>query len=116
MAGGEDVEIDYDDKNRKGDFAVKVICLGDSAVGKSKLVERFLLDGYKPQQLSTYALTLFRYPTKVDDESVVVASDGTNVVKMIMTLGSPISRFDPNGLSRLGLYQVQSVTSENQWS
>merc|ERR1711988_1779379 len=40
---------------------VKVILLGDSAVGKSKLVERFLMDGYQPQQLSTYALTLFRH-------------------------------------------------------
>jgi hypothetical protein len=36
MVGDEDVEIDYDDKARKGDLAVKVICLGDSAVGKSK--------------------------------------------------------------------------------
>jgi hypothetical protein len=35
-------------------------------------VERFLLDGYKPQQLSTYALTLFRYPTKVENESIIV--------------------------------------------
>ena len=41
-------------------YFVKVILLGDSAVGKSKLVERFLLDGYAPQQLSTYALTLYR--------------------------------------------------------
>ncbi|XP_065667511.1 rab-like protein 2A isoform X2 [Hydra vulgaris] len=51
---------------------VKVICLGDSAVGKSKLVERFLMDGYKPQQLSTYALTLFKYFTKIDDRNVHV--------------------------------------------
>jgi len=36
MVGDEDVEIDYDDKERKGDLAVKIICLGDSAVGKSK--------------------------------------------------------------------------------
>jgi hypothetical protein len=36
------------------------------------LVERFLLDGYKPQQLSTYALSLFRYQTIVEDESVIV--------------------------------------------
>jgi hypothetical protein len=35
-------------------------------------VERFLLDGYKPQQLSTYALTLFRYPTRVENESIIV--------------------------------------------
>ncbi|XP_038073611.1 rab-like protein 2A [Patiria miniata] len=51
---------------------VKIICLGDSAVGKSKLVERFLMDGYKPQQLSTYALTLFRYNTKVGGQEVTV--------------------------------------------
>ena len=31
--------------------AIKIILLGDSAVGKSKLVERFLMDGYQPQQL-----------------------------------------------------------------
>jgi hypothetical protein len=36
MVGDDEVEIDYDDKERKGDLAVKVICLGDSAVGKSK--------------------------------------------------------------------------------
>lgn len=35
-------------------------------------MERFLLDGYKPQQLSTYALTLFRYPTRIEDESIIV--------------------------------------------
>jgi hypothetical protein len=35
-------------------------------------MERFLLDVYKPQQLSTYALTLFRYPTKVENESIIV--------------------------------------------
>lgn len=51
---------------------VKVICLGDSAVGKSKLVERFLMDGYKPQQLSTFALTLFKYSTKVAEDDVDV--------------------------------------------
>ena len=45
--------------------------LGDSAVGKSKLVERFLMDGYQPQQLSTFALTLFRYEFKHPDGRVV---------------------------------------------
>ncbi|KXJ21587.1 rab-like protein 2A [Exaiptasia diaphana] len=66
-------EGDGETANKKDkDFSVKVICLGDSAVGKSKLVERFLMDGYKPQQLSTYALTLFQYKTKVDDKEVNV--------------------------------------------
>jgi len=49
---------------------LKIILLGDSAVGKSKLVERFLMDEYNPRQLSTYALTLFRKEvTLVGDEA-----------------------------------------------
>jgi Rab-like protein 2 len=40
---------------------LKIIMLGDSAVGKSKLVERFLLQEYCPRTLSTYALTMFRH-------------------------------------------------------
>ena len=51
---------------------IKVILLGDSAVGKSKLVERFLLQDYHPRQLSTYALTLFRYADEVYEQSVKV--------------------------------------------
>ncbi|XP_019633168.1 PREDICTED: rab-like protein 2A [Branchiostoma belcheri] len=61
---------EYDKED--GEYKVKVICLGDSAVGKSKLVERFLMDGYQPQQLSTYALTLFRYQTEVGGKDVCV--------------------------------------------
>lgn len=33
---GETTKLDYDRKTKKGELAVKVICLGDSAVGKSK--------------------------------------------------------------------------------
>lgn len=40
--------------------------LGDSACGKSKLIERFLLDEYEPRQLSTYALTLYRHEASVE--------------------------------------------------
>ena len=47
----------------------KIILLGDSAVGKSKLVERFLMDEYNPRQLSTYALTLFRKQVKLNENS-----------------------------------------------
>ncbi|XP_077529129.1 rab-like protein 2A isoform X2 [Haemaphysalis longicornis] len=56
-----------DDDDEHGCLKLKVICLGDSAVGKSKLVERFLLDAYKPYQFSTYALTLYRHKTNVND-------------------------------------------------
>jgi Rab-like protein 2 len=46
---------------------LKIILLGDSAVGKSKLLERYLMDDYSPQQDSTYALTLFRQTATVQD-------------------------------------------------
>ncbi|KAK8379940.1 hypothetical protein O3P69_019757 [Scylla paramamosain] len=69
---GEDARLDYDKKTSRGELAVKVICLGDSAVGKSKLVERFLLDGYHHQQLSTFALTLHRYRTTINEANVLV--------------------------------------------
>jgi hypothetical protein len=62
---------------------LKLILLGDSAVGKSKLVERFLMDGYKPHQLSTYALTLFRHTHR--------APDGTDI---------PIDIWDTAGQER----------------
>ncbi|CAG2055020.1 unnamed protein product, partial [Timema podura] len=44
-----------------------------------RLIERFLLDGYKPQQLSTFALNLFRYNTVVDGDAVVVVLIGPNI-------------------------------------
>ena len=69
---GELVTLDYDLDTSKGEKALKIILLGDSAVGKSKLVERFLLDGYAPQQLSTYALTLYRYRTKVGAKDILI--------------------------------------------
>lgn len=65
-------QIDYDKPTKSGQNAVKVICLGDSAVGKSKLVERFLINGYQPKQLSTYALTLYQHKTIINEEKVSV--------------------------------------------
>lgn len=53
-----------DESKKNGSYKpsdLKVILLGDSAVGKSKLIERFLLNDYIPYQLSTYALTLYRH-------------------------------------------------------
>eukprot|EP01112_Ceratiomyxa_fruticulosa_P001060 TRINITY_DN1102_c0_g4_i2.p1 TRINITY_DN1102_c0_g4~~TRINITY_DN1102_c0_g4_i2.p1 ORF type:complete len:191 (+),score=37.38 TRINITY_DN1102_c0_g4_i2:161-733(+) len=51
---------------------VKVILLGDSSVGKSKLVERFLMNHYQPQQMSTFALTTFPYETEIDGKKIKV--------------------------------------------
>mmetsp|Transcript_43669 Transcript_43669/g.100774 ORF Transcript_43669/g.100774 Transcript_43669/m.100774 type:complete len:247 (+) Transcript_43669:60-800(+) len=48
---------------------LKIIMLGDSAVGKSKMVERYLCEEYNPRGLSTYALTLFRHVAEVGDRT-----------------------------------------------
>ncbi|XP_056091973.1 RAB, member of RAS oncogene family-like 2 [Rhinichthys klamathensis goyatoka] len=63
---------DLDLEKYDADEQVKIICLGDSAVGKSKLMERFLMDGYRPQQLSTYALTLYKYSTTINGQTILV--------------------------------------------
>eukprot|EP00928_Gymnodinium_smaydae_P063341 TRINITY_DN4695_c1_g3_i1.p1 TRINITY_DN4695_c1_g3~~TRINITY_DN4695_c1_g3_i1.p1 ORF type:complete len:228 (+),score=58.88 TRINITY_DN4695_c1_g3_i1:81-764(+) len=51
---------------------LKIIMLGDSAVGKSKMVERFLLQEYCPRTLSTYALTMFRHDYKEGDKEYLI--------------------------------------------
>ena len=45
-----------------------------------RLVERFLLDNYKPHQLSTYALTLYRYNFKTQDDKGVPCGEIQQVV------------------------------------
>ncbi|KAM4676757.1 rab-like protein 2B [Discoglossus pictus] len=35
-------------------------------------MERFLMDGFRPQQLSTFALTLYKYTASVDGKTVLV--------------------------------------------
>ncbi|XP_064139301.1 rab-like protein 2B isoform X4 [Loxodonta africana] len=106
MAGDRAKPCELDQEKYDADENVKIICLGDSAVGKSKLMERFLMDGFRPQQLSTYALTLYKHTATVDGKTILVAdikvtqrsfnfarkfslplyfvsaADGTNVVKL----------------------------------
>ena len=72
MSEAEDREIDYDRPTGSGPLTVKVIMLGDSAVGKSKMMERFLLDDFKPHQHSTFAVNLFRHTCRVQDRDVLV--------------------------------------------
>lgn len=76
---------------------IKVILLGDSAVGKTKyvlflrtckyitnrLVERFLMEDFKPITQSTYALTLFQYKANVDGEIIDVGTV-LQIVPLIM--------------------------------
>ncbi|XP_054891586.1 RAB, member of RAS oncogene family-like 2 [Poeciliopsis prolifica] len=63
---------ELDQKKYDAREQVKIICLGDSAVGKSKLMERFLMDEFRPQQLSTYALTLYKHTANVGNKTVTV--------------------------------------------
>mmetsp|Transcript_110052 Transcript_110052/g.206332 ORF Transcript_110052/g.206332 Transcript_110052/m.206332 type:complete len:238 (-) Transcript_110052:34-747(-) len=51
---------------------LKLIMLGDSAVGKSKMVERYLMEEYTPRTASTYALTLFRHIYREADKEYAV--------------------------------------------
>ncbi|XP_064224360.1 rab-like protein 2B isoform X3 [Aotus nancymaae] len=106
MAEDKTKPSELDQEKYDADDNVKIICLGDSAVGKSKLMERFLMDGFQPQQLSTYALTMYKHTATVDGKTILVAdinvtkksfnfakkfslplyfvsaADGTNVVKL----------------------------------
>ncbi|XP_003905823.1 rab-like protein 2B isoform X1 [Papio anubis] len=72
MAEDRTKPSELDQGKSDADDNVKIICLGDSAVGKSKLMERFLMDGFQPQQLSTYALTLYKHTTTVDGKTILV--------------------------------------------
>ena len=51
---------------------VKLVLLGDSAVGKTKLVERFLLKDYNPITNSTFALTLYEHTENLSGKDVKV--------------------------------------------
>jgi len=62
---------EYDSKEM-GPADVKLIILGDSAVGKSKLVERFLLDDYEERHMSTFALTMYRHNSKIDGKDLKI--------------------------------------------
>jgi hypothetical protein len=52
---------------------IKPLCASFlSIIMQSRLVERFLMDGYEPHQDSTYALTLYRYNTEIEGKPVAV--------------------------------------------
>ena len=45
-----------------------------------RLVERYLLDNYKPHQLSTYALTLYRHNFKTPSGQVIPIGKSASVL------------------------------------
>ncbi|XP_014396690.1 PREDICTED: rab-like protein 2B isoform X1 [Myotis brandtii] len=62
MARDKASPCEVDQEKYDADDNVKIICLGDSAVGKSN----------QPQQLSTYALTLYKHTATVDGKTILV--------------------------------------------
>ena len=46
-----DLKSDGKVEDTLSDPDLKIILLGDSAVGKSKLIERYLMDEYNPRQV-----------------------------------------------------------------
>jgi Rab-like protein 2 len=42
------------------------------AAPENRLVERYLMDDFEPQQMSTFALTLFKHTAKIDGEDIQV--------------------------------------------
>ena len=59
---------EYNEKEM-GKADLKLIIIGDTASGKSKLVERFLLDNYEKRQMSTFALTMYRHVKTMDGKT-----------------------------------------------
>ena len=49
------------------------------------------MDDYEPQQVSTFALTLFRHATKVGEEDVIVGESKLQVAVCERFLGGPTS-------------------------
>ena len=51
---------------------LKIILLGDSASGKTKLMERYLLDKYSARELSTFAVNVFSAVVENEGKSLKV--------------------------------------------
>ncbi len=66
------VEAKYQEAKELAPADIKLILLGDSAVGKSKLVERFLMNDYEERTSSTHALTMYRHNTVVNGKELKI--------------------------------------------
>ena len=66
------IEQKYQEAKELAPADLKLILLGDTAVGKSKLVERFLLDDYEERTSSTHALTMYRHTHMVKGKPLAI--------------------------------------------
>lgn len=64
---------------RQCSWKIKVSFVKKSGISETilricRLVDRYLIDGYSPQRLSTYALNLFRHRTTLNDEKILIGN------------------------------------------
>ena len=52
----------------------------------SRLVDRYLIDGFSPQRLSTYALNLFRHRTTLNEEKILIGKFNLCINNLIQKL------------------------------
>jgi hypothetical protein len=71
MATQNDSELFLHTNASRADVEVEL--LGDSAVGKTKLVERFLLKEYNPVNNSTYPPTLYEHHENLSGRDILVS-------------------------------------------
>lgn len=63
ISSSQDSKGGFESVDTLSDPDLKIILLGDSAVGKSKLIERYLMDEYNPRQVRTYTMSMSRRNT-----------------------------------------------------
>jgi len=63
ISSSQDNKGGFESVDTLSDPDLKIILLGDSAVGKSKLIERYLMDEYNPRQVRNYTTSMSRRNT-----------------------------------------------------
>lgn len=65
-----DANIEIYNEGKISDPDIKVILLGDSACGKSKLMERYLESNYIKKRMSTHCLSLYQKTVSLSDGKI----------------------------------------------
>lgn len=87
---------------------LKVIILGDSAVGKSKLVERYMMDEYNPRRLSTHALTIHRKNVRIDNNNNDDDDDRTSAAVTVVDFWDTAGQEKFNSMHASYYYQAHA--------
>ena len=94
---------------------LKIVVLGSSLVGKSKLLERYLMDSYKPQEDSTYAVTLHEKTVEIDGEEVNIEWWDTAGQERFMSLHASFYYGSHAAILVFDLTNAESYVQLNTW-